>query len=151
MTYETLLVEARDGVGLITFNRPQALNALDATMTAELARAVDALEGDDVKAMRDKTFVEAYLEDFITSDWERLAACRKPTIAAVAGFALGGGCEVAMMCDIVIAADTAKFGQPEVTLGIPPGRWHPTADPPYWQGQGHGYVPDRAHDGCRGS
>ena len=140
MSYETILTEKRGRVGLITFNRPQALNALSAAVMAELGVALDAFEADDdigaivvtgsekafaagadIKEMQGKTFAECYLQDFITKDWERLAQCRKPTLAAVAGFALGGGCEIAMMCDIIIAADTARFGQPEITLGILPG------------------------------
>ncbi|MBM3564661.1 MAG: enoyl-CoA hydratase [Alphaproteobacteria bacterium] len=140
MAYQNIIVEIRGPVGLITLNRPKALNALNAELVGELAAALDALEADaaigaivvtgsekafaagaDIKEMKDKTFVENYLGDFITKDWERLAACRKPVIAAVAGYALGGGCEVAMMCDFIIAADNAKFGQPEITLGIIPG------------------------------
>src|SRR6201993_1777819 len=139
-TYQNILVERRGAVGIITLNRPAALNALNAALIAELAAAVDDLEGDteigaivvtgnekafaagaDVKEMVSKTYPEIYCEDFITRGWERLGQCRKPVIAAVAGFALGGGCELAMMCDIVIAADTAKFGQPEITLGTIPG------------------------------
>jgi enoyl-CoA hydratase len=140
MTYENLIVEGRGSVGLITLNRPKALNALNAALMRELSRALDAFEaepaigalliaggekafaaGADIKEMKERGFVDVYLSDFITRDWERLAQCRKPTIAAVAGFALGGGCEVAMMCDIIIAADTARFGQPEITLGTLPG------------------------------
>lgn len=139
MAFETLIVERRGRVGLITFNRPEALNALSAKLMAELEQALDAFEGDagigavvltgsakafaagaDIKEMQGKTFVEAFTEDFLGS-WDRLARFRKPTIAAVAGYALGGGCEVALMCDIVIAADTARFGQPEVTIGVMPG------------------------------
>jgi enoyl-CoA hydratase len=138
--YQNILVERRSAVGIITLNRPAALNALNAALIAELASALDVLEEDsaigaivltgdekafaagaDVKEMVDKTYPEIYCEDFITRGWERLALCRKPVIAAVAGFALGGGCEIAMMCDIVIAADTAKFGQPEIILGTIPG------------------------------
>jgi len=139
-TYQNILVEHRGAVGIVTLNRPAALNALNAALIAELAAALDDLERDetigaivvtgnekafaagaDVKEMVSKTYPETYCEDFITSGWERIAQCRKPVIAAVAGFALGGGCEIAMMCDIVIAADTAKFGQPEITLGTIPG------------------------------
>ena len=138
--YQNILVEQRGAVGIVTLNRPAALNALNAVLIAELASALDGLEADaaigaivltgnekafaagaDVKEMVEKTYPEIYCEDFITRGWERLAHCRKPVIAAVAGFALGGGCELAMMCDIVIAADTAKFGQPEITLGTIPG------------------------------
>ena len=139
MAYETLLVETRGKVGLVTLHRPQALNALNSTLVRELNQALDAFEADagigcvvitgsekafaagaDIKEMQDKSYPAAYLEDFITS-WDRVAARRKPIIAAVAGFALGGGCELAMMCDIIIAADTARFGQPEIKLGIMPG------------------------------
>jgi len=140
MAYQNILVETRGAVGLITLNRPKALNALNGELIAELAQALDALEADraigaivltgsdkafaagaDIKEMQSKTWPSIYMEDFITVGWERLARCRKPVIAAVAGYALGGGCEIALMCDFIIAADTAKFGQPEITLGIPPG------------------------------
>ena len=140
MTYETLIVETRGAVGLVTLNRPKSLNALNAQLVAELRQALDGFEADpavgaiviaggekafaagaDIKEMKDRDFADVYLADFITKDWERLAQCRKPTIAAVAGYALGGGCEIAMMCDIVLAADDAKFGQPEITLGTIPG------------------------------
>ncbi len=140
MAYENILVEARGQVGLITLNRPKAMNALNAALMAELALAIDDLDGDDaigavvitgnekafaagadIKEMKDKSFMSAYLEDFLTTKWERVATCRKPVIAAVSGFALGGGCELAMMCDIIFAADSAKFGQPEITIGAIPG------------------------------
>jgi enoyl-CoA hydratase len=140
MSYQNLIVETKGAIGLITFNRPQALNALNAALTAELKQALDQLEADqavavivltgsekafaagaDIKEMKEKTFADVYMGEFITRDWERLSQCRKPTIAAVAGYALGGGCEMALMCDIVIAADTAKFGQPEITIGTLPG------------------------------
>lgn len=140
MTYEHILVERRDAVGLITLNRPQALNALCTPLIEELGKALDDLEADDaigaivltgsdkafaagadIKEMQPKSYMDCYLDDFITDGWERVAASRKPTIAAVAGYALGGGCEMAMMCDFIIAADTAKFGQPEITLGVIPG------------------------------
>ena len=138
--YQNILVERRGAVGVVMLNRPAALNALNAGLIAELASALDRLEADaavgaivltgnekafaagaDVKEMVSKTYPEIYCEDFITRGWERLGQCRKPVVAAVAGFALGGGCELAMICDIVIAADTAKFGQPEITLGTIPG------------------------------
>jgi enoyl-CoA hydratase len=138
--YANILVERQGPVGIVTLNRPQALNALNAALIAELGAAFDDLEGDaaiaaivlpssdkafaagaDIKEMAGKTYIEAYREDFITRGWERVAQCRKPVIAAVAGFALGGGCEVAMMCDIVIAAENARFGQPEINLGTMPG------------------------------
>jgi enoyl-CoA hydratase len=139
-TYQNILVERRGAVGIVTLNRPGALNALNAALITELATALDDLEGDeaigaivvtgnekafaagaDVKEMVSKSYPETYCEDFITRGWERVTQCRKPVIAAVAGFALGGGCEIAMMCDIVIAADTARFGQPEINLGTIPG------------------------------
>jgi enoyl-CoA hydratase len=138
--YETILVERRGAVGLVTLNRPQALNALSAALIRDLNGAFDELEPDpgigaiviagnerafaagaDIKEMAGKTYMEAYAEDFITSGWERVAQCRKPVIAAVQGVALGGGCEIAMMCDIVIAAETERFGQPEILLGVIPG------------------------------
>ena len=138
--YRNLLVERRGAVGVITLNRPQALNALSAELIAELATALDDFEsnaaigaivltggekvfaaGADIKEMVRKTYPQIYLDDFITSGWERVGQCRKPVVAAVAGFALGGGCEVAMMCDIVIASENARFGQPEINLGTMPG------------------------------
>jgi enoyl-CoA hydratase len=140
MAYENLLLERKGRVGLIAFNRPKALNALCDALIADLGKAVDELEfdpeirvivvtgnekafaaGADIKAMKDRGFADVYGTDFVTRGWERLAHCRKPVIAAVAGFALGGGCEMAMMCDIIVAADSAKFGQPEITIGILPG------------------------------
>jgi enoyl-CoA hydratase len=139
MSYETILVETKGRVGLITLDRPKAYNALNAQLIRELHQALDVFEADagigaivltgnekafaagaDIKEMQAKTYVDCLLEDFIR-DWERLTTCRKPTIAAVAGFALGGGCELAMMCDILIAAENAKFGQPEITIGTIPG------------------------------
>ncbi|HEY0353424.1 MAG TPA: enoyl-CoA hydratase [Enterovirga sp.] len=139
MTYETIITETRGRVGLVTLNRPQALNALNSTLVRELNAALEALDADrgigcivitgserafaagaDIKEMSSLTYPDTYLDDFITS-WDRVAARRKPIIAAVAGFALGGGCELAMMCDIILAADTAKFGQPEIKLGVIPG------------------------------
>ena len=139
MTFANILVETRGRVGLVTLNRPQALNALNAALMAELATALDAFEaneaigcviitgsekafaaGADIKEMQSRTYMDVYKSDFI-SKWERVTTARKPVIAAVAGFALGGGCELAMMCDFIIAADTAKFGQPEIKLGIIPG------------------------------
>jgi enoyl-CoA hydratase len=139
-TYENILVETRGAVGLITLNRPKALNALNSGLVSDVGAALDAFEADsnvraivltgsekafaagaDIKEMAARSFVDVYVADFITKGWERITTCRKPIIAAVAGFALGGGCEVAMMCDFIIAADTARFGQPEITLGILPG------------------------------
>jgi enoyl-CoA hydratase len=140
MAYHDIIVERKGRVGLITFNRPKALNALCDQLVAELGQALDEFEGDDaigailltgsekafaagadIKEMKDRTFVDVYRSDFITRGWERIAQCRKPVIAAVAGYALGGGCEMAMMCDIILAAENAKFGQPEITLGVLPG------------------------------
>jgi len=139
MTYETLIVETHGRVGLVRLNRPQALNALNSMLVAELNTVLDGFDRDsgigcivitgsekafaagaDIKEMQAKSYPETYLEDFITA-WDRVGARRKPIIAAVAGFALGGGCELAMMCDFVLAADTAKFGQPEIKLGVMPG------------------------------
>ncbi|HUK10921.1 MAG TPA: enoyl-CoA hydratase [Stellaceae bacterium] len=140
MTYSTILVETRGPVGLVTLNRPEALNALSATLIRELGQALDAFEADDavgavvvtgsekafaagadIKEMAGRSYMDVYLSDFITRGWERITTCRKPIVAAVAGFALGGGCEIAMMCDTIIAAETAKFGQPEINLGVIPG------------------------------
>ena len=140
MTYENIIAEKKDNVGVVTLSRPKALNALNEALVSELTRALDDFEvdptigcivltgsekafaaGADIKEMQAKGYIDAYLEDFITRNWERAARCRKPVIAAVAGYALGGGCELAMMCDFIIAADTAKFGQPEITLGVLPG------------------------------
>ncbi|HVQ82791.1 MAG: enoyl-CoA hydratase [Pseudolabrys sp.] len=139
MTYQNIVVEAKGRVGIIRLNRPQALNALNKALIDELTKVVDAFDADDkigcmlitgnekafaagadIKEMADKPFIEAYLGDFV-SNWNAVAKARKPVVAAVAGFALGGGCELAMQSDIVIAADTAKFGQPEIKLGVIPG------------------------------
>jgi enoyl-CoA hydratase len=139
MAYETLLVETRGRVGLITLNRPQALNALNRQLLEELKSVLSGFEADagigavvltgsekafaagaDIKEMQPYGFAEAVVED-LAAGWDEVAAFRKPMIAAVSGFALGGGCEVAMMCDFIIASETAKFGQPEITLGIIPG------------------------------
>ena len=140
MAYENIILETRGKVGLITFNRPKALNALSPEMMRELSAALDTFEADDnigcmvltgsdkafaagadIKAMKGKTYMDVYKEEFITAEWERVTRCRKPVIAAVAGYALGGGCELAMMCDFIIAADNARFGQPEINLGVIPG------------------------------
>lgn len=137
--FETLLTDRRGGVMLITLNRPQALNALNSTVMRELSEALQECDvdddigavvltgsekafaaGADIKEMQPITFVDAYLSDFL-GGWEAIAATRKPIIAAVSGYALGGGCELAMICDFIIASETAKFGQPEITLGIIPG------------------------------
>jgi enoyl-CoA hydratase len=140
MAYETIIVEIADGVALITLNRPDALNALNSQLLRELATAVekaDASEkvrcivltgsdkafaaGADIKEMADKTFVEMYRENFFGAETDRFIKTRKPIIAAVSGYVLGGGCELAMMCDFIIASDTAKFGQPEINLGVMAG------------------------------
>jgi|SRR3954447_7604704 enoyl-CoA hydratase len=137
--YETILVTTKGKVGLITLNRPHALNALNTLLISELNRALDKFEADpsigcivitgndkafaagvDIKEMHKKTFVEAYGSDFL-APFDRLGHCRKPVVAAVGGYALGGGCELAMSCDIILAADSAVFGQPEINLGIMPG------------------------------
>ena len=139
MSSDNIIVETHDKVGLIRLNRPQALNALNRALMRELALAVDKFEADngiacmvitgsdkafaagaDIKEMVDKQFIDVFLDDFC-ADWHRVAQARKPVIAAVAGFALGGGCELAMQCDLIIAADNAKFGQPEIKLGVIPG------------------------------
>jgi enoyl-CoA hydratase len=139
MSHQNIVVETKGRVGIIRLNRPQALNALNKALIDELSRAVEALDADDkigcmlvtgnekafaagadIKEMADKPFIEAYLGDFV-SNWNAIAEARKPVVAAVAGFAIGGGCELAMQADIVIAADTAKFGQPEIKLGVIPG------------------------------
>jgi enoyl-CoA hydratase len=140
MTYENITVETRGNVGLIRLNRPKALNALCDALVREMGTALDGFENDDavgavvitgserafaagadIKEMQSRTFVDVYLSDFVTKGWERVTTCRKPIVAAVAGFALGGGCELAMMCDTIIAGESAKFGQPEINLGIIPG------------------------------
>ena len=139
MAYETILAETRGRVGLITLNRPKALNALNTTVLKEVLAAAKEFDADgrigaivvtgsekafaagaDIKEMQPKHYIDAFMEDFF-GGWEEFTRVRKPVIAAVAGYALGGGCELAMMCDFIIAADTAKFGQPEITLGIMPG------------------------------
>lgn len=140
MAYETLLIEIQDHVGIITLNRPDALNALNNQLMDELSAALDEFEADedigcivitgsqkafaagaDIKEMQQLSYMSAYKQNFITRNWERVTQCRKPVIAAVAGYALGGGCELAMMCDFIIAAENAKFGQPEINLGVMPG------------------------------
>ena len=140
MAYENIEVETQGHVGIVRLNRPKALNALCDALVGELGLALDDFEADDnigcvvitgsekafaagadIKEMASKSYMDAYLGNFITDGWERVTTCRKPVIAAVAGYALGGGCELAMMCDFIIAADTAKFGQPEITIGTIPG------------------------------
>jgi enoyl-CoA hydratase len=139
MREEAIVTETHRRVGVIRLNRPKALNALNATLKDELLAAAERFDADpnvgcivitgsdkafaagaDIKEMADKTYIDVFAEDF-AADYERLTRVRKPIVAAVAGFALGGGCELAMMCDVIIAADTAKFGQPEITLGTIPG------------------------------
>ncbi len=139
MAYETILVETKGRVGIITLNRPQALNALNGQLIGEINAALDGFERDagigcvvvtgsekafaagaDIKEMQSRSFPGTYLDDKF-ADWDRIGQRRKPIVAAVAGFALGGGCELAMMCDFIIAADNAKFGQPEINLGVIPG------------------------------
>ena len=140
MSYETLIVEVKDGVSLVRLNRPEALNALNSTLLGELARALDAAEADeavrcvvltgserafaagaDIKEMSDKYYAEMFSQNFFAAAARRIETFRKPIVAAVSGYALGGGCELAMLCDFIIAADTAKFGQPEINLGVVPG------------------------------
>ena len=140
MSYENIIIEVRGRVGVITLNRPKQLNALNDSLMNELGAALGVYDGDDnigaiviaggerafaagadVTAMKESSYMDVYRSDFITRNWERLRTVRKPVIAAVGGLALGGGCELAMMCDIVIASENAKFGQPEIKLGIMPG------------------------------
>jgi enoyl-CoA hydratase len=137
--YETILLERRGRVGIITLNRPKALNALNSQLMREVVSVVEELDADsgigailitgserafaagaDIKEMQPKSYMDVYLDDFFAA-WDRLAAARTPLIAAVSGYALGGGCELAMLCDVLIASDTAVFGQPEVKLGVIPG------------------------------
>jgi enoyl-CoA hydratase len=139
-TFEHIIVESKDAVGILRLNRPKMLNALSFDVFREIAAAIDDLEADDkigcivltgsdkafaagadIKEMQPKTFIDMFASDFASNGADRVARCRKPTIAAVAGYALGGGCELAMMCDLIIAGDNAKFGQPEITLGTIPG------------------------------
>jgi enoyl-CoA hydratase len=140
MTYDLIIVETHGRVGLIKINRPEALNALNDQVVDQIGAALNEFEHDenigaivitgsekafaagaDIGAMAEYSYMDAYKGDYITRNWERVKTCRKPVIAAVAGYALGGGCELAMMCDMIYAADTARFGQPEVKLGIIPG------------------------------
>ena len=140
MAYTTITVETRDHVVLIRLNRPEAMNALNSELMRELGEALLKADADtavgaivitgsekafaagaDIKEMREKSFVDAFRDDFITKEWETVTRIRKPVIAAVAGYALGGGCELAMMCDFILAGEKAKFGQPEITIGVSPG------------------------------
>jgi enoyl-CoA hydratase len=140
VTYQNILVETRGRVGLITLNRPKALNALNDELMTELGAALLDFDGDesigaivltgsekafaagaDIGAMKDWSYMDVFKSEYITRNWETLKRIRKPVFAAVAGYALGGGCELAMMCDVIIAADSARFGQPEIKLGIIPG------------------------------
>lgn len=140
MAYKAIIVNRKEGVGMITLNRPEALNALNKQLMDEMTKAVRDLEADDnigcilltgsdkafaagadIKEMAAKGYMDVFKEDFITSNWEEVTRARKPVIAAVAGYALGGGCELAMMCDFIVCADNAKFGQPEIKLGVIPG------------------------------
>src|SRR5438128_10208138 len=139
MSYENVEIETRGKVGIVRLNRPQALHALNSALIARLSHSIDAFEaaaeigcivltgsekafaaGADIREMAGKSYMDAFMGDF-AAQWDRVARARKPVIAAVAGFALGGGCELAMMCDLIIAADNAKFGQPEIKLGVIPG------------------------------
>jgi len=140
MTEKNVLTEIREDIIIATLNRPEALNALNDDLMDELSKVVDQYEentnlkcliltgsekafaaGADIKQMHPKSYMDVYKEDFITRNWERISRCRKPTIAAVSGYALGGGCELAMMCDFMLASESAKFGQPEINLGVSPG------------------------------
>ena len=172
MNYDNILVEVQgDGplrTGVITLNRPKQLNALNDALMDDLGAALKAFDADDgigcivvtgsdkafaagadIAAMANFDHMHVYKTDYITRNWETLTTIRKPVIAAVAGFALGGGCEVAMMCDFIIAADTARFGQPEIKLGVIPGaRRHAALAEGRRQGQGDGHGVDLAHDRC---
>jgi len=140
MSYNTIITETRNAVGVVKLNRPESLNALSSELMLELSQAVSEYDksesihvivvtgnekafaaGADIKEIKDKSYMDIYRENFITESWEEISRCRKPVIAAVSGYALGGGCELAMMCDFILASDTAKFGQPEVNIGVFPG------------------------------
>ena len=166
---ETIIVELHGKVGLIRLNRPKALNALCDELMAELGTQLLAWDADpavaaivltgsekafaagaDIKEMQHRSYPAVLFDDWI-GRWETVLKIGKPVIAAVAGFALGGGCELAMMCDMIVAAETAKFGQPEINLGVIPGRRRiPAPDPRHRQVQGDGNDPDRADDGRAG-
>ena len=140
MSYDTIIFEILENIGVIKFNRPESLNALSSNLINELSDALKKLEanekigaivitgsdkvfaaGADIREMQPKGWPQTFSDDFITDGWEQVAKCRKPVIAAVAGFALGGGCEIAMMCDFILASESAKFGQPEIKIGVWPG------------------------------
>ena len=140
MAYQCIIVDKKDNVGLLTLDRPEALNALSDQLTNEMTEALRAFEADDeigaivitgsekafaagadIKEFAPKSYMDAYFEELITANWEEATRCRKPVIAAVSGYALGGGCELAMMCDFIICAENAKFGQPEINIGTIPG------------------------------
>src|SRR5258708_8492635 len=160
-TFEHIIVESKGAVGVVRWNGRKMRNALSLGVFREIAAAVDDLEADDkigcilltgsekafaagadIKEMQPKTFIDMFSSDFAAIGGDRVAKCRKPTIAAVSGYALGGGCELAMMCDIIIAADTAKFGQPEITLGTIPGiGGPPRLTPSIGKPQGLGFCP----------
>ena len=163
MAYNNIITETKGAVAIIRLNRPKALNALCAELFQELADALDNFEADeaigavvltgsdkafaagaDILEMQPKTYMDVYKSNFLSNDAERLSTFRKPVIAAVAGYALGGGCEVAMMCDFILAADNAQFGQPEIKLGTIPGLGGTQR---LTRAVGHGNVPDRPHDG----
>jgi enoyl-CoA hydratase len=169
LAYETIEVRVEaDKVGVITLNRPKQLNALNDQLMDELGDALRKFDADksigcmiitgserafaagaDIGAMAKYSFADAYGGDYITRNWETIRSIRKPVIAAVSGFALGGGCELAMMCDFIIAADNAKFGQPEIKLGVIPVPAARSACRAPWANQGHGHGSDRPHDGCQ--
>ena len=168
MSYDTILTQQRDRVLLITLNRPEALNALNTQLSHELIDALTKADRDDgvgcivitgsakafaagadFKEMQTQSYTDMRGADFF-GQWDALATLRKPTIAAVSGYALGGGCELAMMCDFILCSDTAQFGQPEIKLGVMPGMGRqPEADPAGRSGQGDGDVFHRSHDGRR--
>ncbi len=168
MSYQNIIVETRERTGLIRLNRPQRMNALNDALAVELKDALERFDADDgisvivitgnekafaagadIGAMAEWSYQKVYHDNYITRDWEQIRYVRKPVIAAVAGFALGGGCELAMACDLIIAADNAKFGQPEITIGTMPGMGGiAAAAARRGQGQGDGLVPHGPDDRC---